>query len=478
MKTPRQYQAGARTDINRLLNNGRNPVLCMPTGTGKTYTACLIIADRVHMGERVFILAPQVEIFEQWCLALHDAGIRYGTVNADGVMGRGCSVYVCMPLSLANILSKIPERYQPDIIITDECHHSMADTWLAIYAYYTRAKRLGLTATPQRTDGKGFAGVYDCMIEPITMREAITQGSLSEPLVIVPEQYALEVPLQNGDYDTQAQAAALGKTRIIGDVIEQYGNIFAGMPCLVACCTYEHAEKMTAAFCGAGWQFAHIHSGLADHERKAMLRRIRTGKLHGLCTVGIGIEGMDIPGLFGLIWLRRTMSVTIYLQFIGRVLRPMDGKRYGIVLDPVGNVFIHGAPDMPRTWSLAGRDGVQTDNSAVPRMQICPHCGVMNAMQNTHCHICKGNLSSSGPMGGKKRGIPAMVDGKLVVLGGDELAARRDEIRAALDAQRKQAHQHSERTPAQPTRAEKLTLLKNGLERRNGHFADAVGRWL
>ena len=137
----------------------------------------------------------------------------------------------------------------------------------------------------------------------------------------------------------------------------------------------------------------------------SLTKKVREGKLNGICTVGIGIEGMDIPGLYGLIWLRRTMSVTIYLQFIGRILRPMEGKEYGIILDPVGNVFIHGFPDADRRWTLDGSSGESTD----PKPVICPWCGTLNDADSVTCSVCGELLDTTEEVahnGGRKRKLP------------------------------------------------------------------------
>lgn len=373
----------------------------------------------------MWILCPQSEIFDQWVLELTKAGLNPGTINSDGIKGRNRSVYVVMPLSAINLLSYIPEALYPDEIITDECHHSAASTWEEIYAYFPRALRFGLTATPRRTDGKGLDHLYTDIVSTISMAESIDSGYLARPLCIVPEQYHIDVGIKSGDYDPQEQARLLGKVQIVGDVIANYAHVFNGLPVLVACSTFEHAAMMSEAFTTAGWKFEHIHSGLPDHSRKRMLREIKTGKLHGLCTVGIGIEGMDIPGLYGLIWLRRTLSLTIYLQFIGRVLRPMDGKEYGIILDPVGNLFIHGFPEAERVWSLESScQNTGKANGETPTMRICPNCGVANSTENAECHFCGWSLydSSGRPIGANKRHLPTIVDGNLIAITSDGMA--------------------------------------------------------
>ena len=223
--------------------------------------------------------------------------------------------------------------------------HAAASTWQQVYDFFPNSSRIGLTATPQRTDGKPLIPTYSDIVSTITMSEAIEQNFLAKPLTVVPQVYLDKVAIKNGDYDPEEQAAALGKPQIIGNVIENYSMVFGGLPVLVACSTFDHAADMTTKFNEAGWRFEHIHSGLSSDERKRMIREIKEHKINGLCTVGIGIEGMDIPGLYGLLWLRRTLSLTIYLQFIGRILRMFKGKEYGIILDFVGNLFIHGYPE-------------------------------------------------------------------------------------------------------------------------------------
>lgn len=476
----RPNQQEARLKINRLLNARHHPVYVSPTGTGKTKTAVEIIKDRVNLKQRIFVLTPQEEIFDQWEIEFVNNKVDYGLINSKGVTGKNKSVYLCMPLSLNNILSLLPERFGPDIILEDECHHGQANTWQNIYNYYPNALRWGLTATLQRYDKKGFENQYTDIVQTITMKEAIDAGYLAEPLGVVPEKYHLNVRMQNGDFDPEQQAEQLGKVQIIGNVIEHYGNIFCGMPILVACCTFDHADIMTKAFNKAGWNFGHIHSGLNKHERRSMLKGIRQKKLNGLCTVGIGIEGLDIPGLYGLIWLRRTMSITIYLQFTGRVLRPMEGKKYGIIIDPVGNYFIHGRPEMDRQWKLTGETEQPEPELLAPEMKICPQCGVMNAKVNQFCHICGFDFINDIIESQKKRRLPVMIDGKLIVLDGEGLAARKEEIRENLKEQRKQKEEvrQEETKPKIISRQEKVQLLKDGLSGKKDLFSQAVKEWL
>jgi len=490
MKPLRPYQLDARRQLNTLLNASRNPVFVSPTGTGKTLTAVSVIADRIALGNRVYVLVPQTEIHGQWIKALAAAGLNPGTIADGKIQGASRMVYVVMPMTLINLLPYVPEAIYPDELAIDEAHHQSADTWSQIAEFFPRARLMGLTATPQRTDGKPLDPPFTDIVETIDMQAAITSGYLAKPLPVVPEILLGKVDIRAGEFDAAQQAAALGKTQIIGDVIGNYSHVFSGLPVLVACSTFDHARDMAEAFTAAGWRFEHIHSGLASHDRARMIRQITSGKINGLCTVGIGIEGMDIPGLYGLLWLRRTMSLTIYLQFIGRVLRPLPGKPYGIILDFVGNLFIHGYPEAHREWTLAGRDMRDGPGDMPPAavMRICPFCGVANAGQNTTCHFCGEDLDSAEAKEARKRKLPAMVDGELVSVESDGQA---ETIRARADRIREEQEEHQRAEEARReagtspemapgTEGEKLVTLRKGLfaTGRRRLFDEAVKNYL
>jgi superfamily II DNA or RNA helicase len=467
----RPYQNEARYQCNTLINAKRHPCLVLDTGGGKTKTGCVIIEDQINLGEKIFVLTPQEEIFEQWVTEL--VNLQPGTITDKGIKGIKRNIYVCMPLSLVNILNYLPESFAPDIIITDEAHHSAADSWEKIYDFFPKAIRFGLTATPRRTDGKGLDHLYTDIVQTTNMKQLIKERNLTKPITIVPEEYLDKVPIKDGDYDPQVQAQLLGEAKVIGDVIERYSIIFGGLPVLVACATYEHAKMMKKAFNDAGWKWDHIHSNkLAKSERKRMLREIRENKLNGLCTVGIGTEGLDIPGLYGLIWLRRTISLTIFKQFNGRALRPMPGKECGIILDCVGNTFIHGLPERIIKWSLKGVE--QKEDDGIPKMRKCPHCGVMNNKQNIKCHFCGLLLSDKSEF---KDRIPAMVDGNLISVTRDEIPELKKRSKIVIEKQKEKDEEKE--SCIELTDIEKTSILrKNLFKNKRKILSETIGNFL
>jgi superfamily II DNA or RNA helicase len=476
----RAYQLSAAHKINALLNASSHPVYLAPCGTGKTYTAASVIADRLRMMRRVYVLVPQVEIFDEWMKVLSEFGLNPGYMTDEGIRGRNRGVYVCMTLSLLNLLPLIPESLYPDEIITDEMQHSLADSWEAIYRFFPQALRLGLTATLYHGSRQSFEHLYTHVVQTISKSRAIAEGFITKPLLIVPEDYHLHIPRSGEDFDTAEQARILGKPRIVGDVIRFYSRTFEGRPVIVPCATYDHADKVCRMFADAGWHFEHLHSALPKHERKRILRAVAAGKNNGICTVGIGIEGMSIHGLYGVLWLRRTLSPIIWTQFNGRAERVLPGKEYYVCADFVGNSVIHGMPDRDNAWSLEGDpEKEQKENADYSIMRECPRCGIMNAAINTVCHFCGWELSDKRTLTEQEKQIPIMVDGKLVAVQSDgqirDIEDRNESIKETQQLER----QKTVAAERLPERSERAAILREGLLSGGRKlFKETVRDWL
>jgi len=366
-------------------------------------------------------------------------------------------------------------------ILSHNCQHALASSWESIYRYFPNALRLGLTATLYHGSLRSFEHLYTDVVQTISKSQAIEQGFITKPLLVLPEQWCQNVPKNGDDFDTKAQAEILGAPTIVGNVVDYYTRTFEGRPVIVPCATYEHAKMMTEAFAEKGWHFEHLHSNLAKHERKRILRAVAAGKNNGICTVGIGIEGMSIHGLYGVLWLRRTLSPIIWTQFNGRAERVVEGKDFYICADFVGNSVIHGMPDRDFVWSLEGDGGDDAPEPVVDLdpMQMCGRCGVMNAAQNVTCHFCGAVLGDDAEGKHMQRFLPAMVDGRLVAVRSDGQAA---EIEAkVMSVQQKQIDERRKAESTRPiTAPEKAAVLHAELFKGNRRklFTEAVENFL
>lgn len=454
----------------------------MPCGCGKTFTSAAIIGDRIKLGRRVFVLTPQREIFNQWLEELHDNGLNPGYINKEGVRGRDRMVYVCMAQSLANIKHNIPENLWPNEVFLDECQHTLAPFYFDTYDYFRRhnnASLVGLTATLHHGSSGSFRPYFDDLIQTIRKPEAIKNGYITRPAVIVPNEFLAEVdiPKVGDDYDMEAQAELLGDPMIIGDVLETYNTLFQGKPVIVPCATYGQANYMKQVFNDAGWKADHIHSKLSDLERDRILKDVANQKTNALFTVGIGIEGLSINGLWGVMWLRRTLSPITWTQFNGRAERLLPGKEFALIVDFVGNVFIHGLPEDKREWTLDGIDIEADPDKCV--MQKCPYCGTMQAKDNEVCWLCQKPMNdeeAEEERAKKLRKLPVMVDGELVALD-DDVRQKINENNDRIKNEIREEEEERVREKKEPmSLAEKNDIIRKNLfnGRKKGMFGDAV----
>lgn len=259
---------------------------------------------------------------------------------------------------------------------------------------------LGVTATPVRTDGKGLGehagGVFKAMVLGPSVRELIARGMLLNPVVYT----SLDAPEiddvktnKDGSDNLQALAEKIDKPRITGSAVEHYKKICPGAKAIVFCCNIKHARNVAAEFNAAGFRFALLVGApeMTDAERTEVNKKLRSGELDGACTVDLVSEGYDLPDLSCCIMLRSTASEALYIQQVGRVMRPSDGKSVCWLLDHVANVGRlaegefkrkHGLPNELREWTLDGRKkkkGKKKDEDDVKvELQQCPKCYVVH----------------------------------------------------------------------------------------------------
>jgi superfamily II DNA or RNA helicase len=291
--------------------------------------------------------------------------------------------------TLARRLDRIAA--QPDLIVIDEAHHATAGTWGKALTHWPEALRLGVTATPVRQDGRGLKAVFDRLVLGPSTAELIGGGFLCPARLYAPPPVADLSGLHRraGDYAIDEAAQRMDRPTVTGDAISHYQRIGAGQPAIAFCCNVKHAEHVCAAFNHAGVQAATLLGCTDPVRRDATVAGFAAGAIQVLVTVDVVSEGFDIPAAGCAILLRPTQSLGLYIQQVGRVLRPAPGKTHAVVLDHVGNVHRHGWPDDPREWSLddrlkrAGAAGPPAPSvrtcevcfAAFKPAPICPCCG-------------------------------------------------------------------------------------------------------
>lgn len=390
----RPYQAEALDSIRGEFRAGKRAVLfVLPTGGGKTYTYSAIADGAAARGNRVLILEHRKELIRQASCSLASLGGKHQIVAPANKIGdirlthmqrfgwpmvdKSSQIAVASVQTLGRRMEWL-SSFDPNLIIVDEAHHAVAGTWGRIIEASPRAKLLGVTATPVRTDGQGLGDVFDSMVLGPTMRELIEWGNLCRPRVFAPPvSFNLDgVHISGGDYNTKELAAVLDSKKVTGDAVMHYSRLAPGRPAIVFCASVQHAEHVAAEFRAAGYRFQVIHGAMEDTDRDRLIYGLADGSVQGLVSVDVISEGTDIPVAEVAIMLRATQSEGLYLQQVGRVLRPADGKEFGLVLDHVGNTLRFGMPDADREWSLDGRKRNRRETELEKKIRVmqCPKC--------------------------------------------------------------------------------------------------------
>ena len=367
----RTYQQRAIDDLRNAYRSGaRAPLLVLATGGGKTCIFSAIAQSAAAKGNRVLILVHRRELIHQASSKLQWIGLQHGIIAA-GVPATDAPVQIASVQTLARRLARID--WQPGLIIIDEAHHATAGQWARILDHWPNAYRLGVTATPCRLDGCGLRGTFDTMVLGPSVADLIGVGFLSPARIYAPPVVAdlQSIRSRGGDYANDQAAAAMDRPTVTGDAIAHYQRLAAGQQAIAFCCNVKHAVSVCDAFKTAGIAAELLLGGTQDRDQG--VADFAAHRTRVLVTVDVVSEGFDVPAASCAILLRPTQSLGLYLQQVGRVLRPAPGKDAAIILDHVGNVLRHGFPDDPRDWSLDDRMRC-TRGTPAPSVRTCPEC--------------------------------------------------------------------------------------------------------
>ena len=387
--TLRGYQKRMVHGATRALPRHRRVISQAPTGSGKTYVAAWMIREALSAGKTVWFVVHRIELLDQAAETMRAFGLSFSYIAANLRLpkNRYARLQLCMVQTLYNRLDS-GLLQPPDLIVCDECHHAVAKTWLAIAEKYPGAMHLGFTATPEREDGKGLDEIYNVIVQGPPVQWLIDNGHLADYDWIyggnAPDMQG--IAKRAGDFAKGATADLIEKT-IIGDAPKEYLKHVAPHTCLVYCTLRSSARKVRDRYIAAGVNAHYVGGDTPTEKRHTVMRMFKKGKIPVVVSVDLFGEGLDAPGLKAIQMLRPTMSLRLFLQQVGRVLRPDSGK--AVVLDQVGNVFRHGLPCEERDWRLEGRPkktmeedpGIRLSHcefcfAVFPAAEVCPACGM------------------------------------------------------------------------------------------------------
>ena len=340
----RPYQLDIR---RRVLDGWRKHcsiMVQMPTGTGKTHLLASIVKDT---DGTVWIVAHRRELVEQ----IEETVARYGLRKEDG------KVRVMSIQWLARHWEDMKDEL-PDLIVIDEAHHALADTYRELWRRWPEARKLGMTATPCRMNRNGFTDLFETLIASDSIADFIRQGWLSafDYVSIRPDSEdqqlvdSLSKRGTDGDYQIKEMDAVLNRRPGIGRLYESVRRYANGKKGIVYAISIAHARNIAAYYSHKGVNAVAIDSRTPAPLRKQMVEDFRQGNIRVLVNVDVFSEGFDCPDVEFVQMARPTLSLAKYLQQVGRGLRRTEGKETCVLIDNVGLYRLFGLPAAERDW--------------------------------------------------------------------------------------------------------------------------------
>ncbi len=390
----RDYQQELVDSVRAALRRSRRVLAQLPTGGGKTACAAFM----TNTPAITWFICHRQELITQAHLTFRKYGIDHSIVGAGYPLNPAARVQICSIDTLKNRLHLLPP---PKVRLWDECHHMAAAGWLKVLQAHD-CFDVGFSATPSRLDGTGLDVGFQEMVEGPQSSWLIGGGYLSDYRLFAPPP-PVDLKARGKNDGVDGQAKVLNQPKLTGDVVATWLRRARGMRTVGFACNVQHSMAMVAAFNAAGIPAAHIDGTMKDDERRRVIRDFATGRILVLWNVALIGEGFDLAAIAQMdvsidcvILNRQTKSLSLYLQWVGRALRPMyapgfdlgtaEGrlaamaagpKPYAVILDHGGNAAIHGMPCDEREWSLEGevKRGKKGDNDNGPPPPVnCPGC--------------------------------------------------------------------------------------------------------
>ena len=365
----RNYQQEMIDKLQKAWTRYRSVMVQMPTGTGKTVLMADVIRrftandSRLKVDGGILIVAHRRELLDQIRGTVRYFGIdmekNHIVVESIQKLSRDlCHTDSIDGLSTTNDMNYA--KFEPSLIIIDEAHHALAKTYRMLWERWPRAKFLGLTATPCRLNNDGFLDLFQTLIQSHTIQEFIKMGWLSdfdyvtaEPDNPILKQVAgLKKRGIDGDYQTKEMALVMDCEESIENLYQAYRKFVNGKKGIVYAIDRDHARHITEYYQRQKVNCCWIEAKTPTAERDRLVQDYRDGLIDVVVNVDILSEGADFPEVEFIQLARPTLSLSKYLQQVGRGMRIAEGKDKVVILDHVGMHPAFGLPTEDWNWQL------------------------------------------------------------------------------------------------------------------------------
>lgn len=332
-------------------------LIVLPTGSGKTYLAVQL--PKRWINKRVLIVVPNQEIHKQFCETLDRERVGYETLRAGEFPDlRRVRVLVAMAQTLSRrIATDLFALWRPDLVLLDEFHR-LFDSHVDLLDWFTGIQVFALTATPIRLDNQSLFDVCPAAILGPSIVVLQQMGFLIPSVTFTICRPDLkQIKIINNDFATNQIEKVFLAERVLAIVVEQWRRLAAGKRTVVFATSVAVSRAMVAVFKKAGIKAKHCDANTPNDERAQSINDLRAGRISILSNVGLFTEGVDIVEVEAIIVLFATMSLSKFLQSVGRGTRlsPRTAKKRILILDAGGNSYRFGTVEAERDWMNDGK---------------------------------------------------------------------------------------------------------------------------
>lgn len=393
----RSYQRNGIDAVKQSLRLGRKRVvLYAPTGAGKSVMALEIVKMVLAKGRKVAFLVNRKGLVHQFSGHLTKAGIAHGILQGENTFG------VSMDVVVGTVQTASRRGLPPvDVVIIDEAHAVPGSSeYRKLIFAFNNIVWIGLTATPfskgmrQKHVELGNEELFQDLVITTTIKSLIEEKFLVDCDIYAPSEPDLSgVKMQKNsfgemDYSEKDLADAVDKPALIGDIVSHWMKLAPGTQTVVFATNIAHSKHIVEQFRGQFIKAEHVDCYMDDEEKAAIHKRFESGEITVLSNVAMLREGWDVPGCSTMILARPTKSLIAWVQMVGRVLRPADGKTRALVLDHSGSVHELGYPTEDLPLELCDGKPKKTESKKreknpkkcpkcyfIKKTHICPQCG-------------------------------------------------------------------------------------------------------
>ena len=335
-------------------------MLQLPTGTGKTVLFSSIIKDLAAVpNTKILIVAHRKELVEQISTWLDRFQVEHGVIISGRKRNLDNSIQVASIQTYTNKANQaLMDSFSPDFIIIDEAHHTVAQTYQSLWSKYPKAWKLGVTATPYRLSHDSFRSLYSCLITSPSMKDFISHGYLSDYVYMVDNPNGdmskaiddIKQKSNTGDYVISTLLKKLNVDKYVKYAVACYLRYAKDKKGIVYAISVEHGKNLCNAYESVGVSAEFIDSTTPRKEREELVDRFRQGETRIMVNCNIFSEGFDCPDIEFIQMTRPTYSLSMYMQQVGRGLRPMRDGSKCIILDNAGMFKKFGLPSDSKPW--------------------------------------------------------------------------------------------------------------------------------